>query len=155
MARGDIKWFSQALHDLGEKLHDLSSDAILMGIVNNVPIPTVNTPIPTWGAAGTTNLSSNQVATGTGYTGPITLNSIAWALIANVPNFSANSVTIAQDAGGFANGAYGIIYNNTDANKRCIAFVDLGGPVGNQNGPLVINFNSSAVSGPVLRITPV
>jgi hypothetical protein len=155
MARGDVKWFASALLELGQEVHTLQGDDIQLGIVTNLPVPTVNTPGPCWGAGGTTNLSSNQVALATGYTGPIALAAETWALAANVPNFSANSVVIPQDAAGFANGAYGIIFNNTATNKQCLGFIDLGGPIGNQNGPININFNSSAVSGPILRITPI
>lgn len=155
MARGDVHWFAQALLDGFKKKHDLSADSIKIGIVNNAPVPTVNTPNPFWGSSGGgTDLSANQVAAATGYTGPITLGSPTWVETANVPSFAANSVSIAQDAGGFANGSYGIIYNDTAANKPCVGFVDLGGPVGNQNGPLAINWNSSAVSGPIFTITP-
>lgn len=155
MARGDIKWFADALLKMGQEVHQLSADQIALGIVTNVPVPSMNTPVPTWGANGTTDLSANQVALGTGYAGPIPLASVTWALAANVPNLSANSVVIPQDlASGFANASYGVFFNDTAANKPCIGFLDLGGPVGNQNGPVNINFNSSAVAGPVFRITP-
>ena len=155
MARGDIKWFASALLELGQEVHNLGADSLRLGIVTNLPVPTMNTPGPAWGAGGSTNLSSNQVALGTGYTGPIALASVTWSQVANVPTLAANSVVIPQDvASGFANGAYGIIYNDTAANKQCLGFLDLGGPVGNANGPININFNSSAVSGPIFRITP-
>lgn len=155
MARGDIHWFAQALLDIGKKKHDLSADTLKLGIVSNAPVPTINTPNPFWGAGGGgTDFSANQVALATGYAGPITLAAVTFALSANVPTLTANSVSIAQDAGGFANGAYGVVFNDTAANKPAVGFVDLGGPVGNQNGPLAINFNSSAVSGPALTITP-
>jgi hypothetical protein len=32
---------------------------------------------------------------------------------------------LAQDASGFTNGAYGIVYNNTDANKRAIGYLEI------------------------------
>ena len=64
MARGDIKWFAQALHDLGNKIHDLDGDDIRMGIVTNATVPAVSTAAPHWGGTGTTNFATNQVATG-------------------------------------------------------------------------------------------
>lgn len=33
MATGTIKWFSQGLLDLGNKIHNLGSDSLEMGIV--------------------------------------------------------------------------------------------------------------------------
>lgn len=155
MARGDVHWFAQALLDGFKKKHDFSADTVKLGIVSNLPALTVNIANPFWGSSGGgTDLSANQVALATGYAGPVALASVTWSEVANVPTFAANSVSVAQDAGGFSNGAFGVIYNDTAANKPAFAFVDLGGPVGNQNGPLAINWNSSAVSGPILTITP-
>lgn len=150
MARGDIKWFAQALHDLGNKLHDLDNDDLRMGIVSNATVPGIDTLAPHWGGTGTTNFATNQVATGTAYTGPIVLTE-TWALVAGGARFRLSNLDILQDAGnGFTNGHWGIIYNNTDANKRALAYVDLGGPVGNQAGP--INFDWSGASNDVLSL---
>lgn len=143
MARGDVHWFNRALLDLGTKKHDLSADTFMLGIVTNTTVPDVNTADPRWGSGGTTNFSSNQVALATGYSGPVTLASLTWSQVANISTLRANVVTIAQDAGGFSNGAYGIIYNNTDAGKRAIGWVDLGGPVGNVAGPIDIDWNGA------------
>ena len=46
MATGTIKWFAQGLHDLGEKIHDLSSDTLKLGIVTNATVPTLSTAAP-------------------------------------------------------------------------------------------------------------
>lgn len=129
MAAGTIKWFAQGLLDLGNKVHNLSSDTFMIGIITNTTPPTVDTVAPHWGGSGTTNFATNQVSTaGTSYTGPKTLTSVSWTLVGSnpkVPTFRAADVTISQDASGFTNGAYAIIYNNTDANKRAIAWVEL------------------------------
>jgi hypothetical protein len=53
----------------------------------------------------------------------------------------ANPSTWAQDAAGPTNIAYAIIYNNTDANKRAIAAIDLGGPISLVSGSLTISIN--------------
>lgn len=142
MARGDIKWFAQALHDLGNKIHDLDTDSLQMGIVTNATVPTVATAAPHWGGTGTTNFATNQVPTGTGYTGPIPLTE-AWTLTSTGALFRLNVVNVPQDASGFTTGYWGIIYNNSDTNKRAIAYVDLGGPVGNVAGPLDFDWNGA------------
>lgn len=146
MARGDIKWFAQALHDLGNKIHDLDSDDIRLGIITNAVTPTVDTAAPHWGGTGTTNLATSQVATGTAYTGPIDVATEGWVLVAGGPRFRLSAdPTIAQDAGGgFTNGYWGIFYNHTDANKRALGFIDLGGPVGNVAGPIDTLWNGAS-----------
>jgi hypothetical protein len=154
MATGDVKWFRQALLDLGEKIHDLSSDTYKIGIVTSSTVPSTTTSDPRWGSGGTTNFSSNQVATGTAYTGPITLTSVTWTLVSNVPTFRAANVTIAQDAGGgFTNGAYGIIYNDTAAGKQALGFIELssGGALSNVSGSVTIDWNGA--SGDIFTIT--
>ena len=146
MATGDFKWFAQGLHDLGNKLHDLDSDDWRMGVVTTGNVPTVNETGPHWGGTGTTNFATNQVATGTAYTGPIVLATEAWTLTSTGAALDFGDITIAQDAGGgFANGAYGIVYNNTDANKRAIGYVELSsaGTLSNVAGPINVTINAS------------
>lgn len=152
MARGDIKWFAQAMQDLGNKIHDMDGDDFRLGIVTNATAPAVNTAAPHWGGTGTTNFATSQVATATGYAGPIVLATEQWALTAAGPRWRVTGdVTIAQDVSGFTNGYWGIIYNNSDANKRAIGFIDLGGPVGNVDGPIPIEWNG--VDQDVLSLT--
>jgi len=128
MATGSFKWFAQGIHDLGNKIHDLDSDDWRMGIVTTATVPAVNTAAPHWGGTGTTNFATNQVATaGTSYTAPLVLTSEAWTLNATGANMDwADTVMqLAQDASGFTDGAYGIVYNNTDANKRAIGYLEI------------------------------
>lgn len=145
MAAGDIKWFRQGIHDLGNKIHDLDTDDWRLGIVTTATVPTVATAGPHWGGTGTTNFATNQVATGTSYTGPIVLTSEAWALITGGAAMDFADVTIAQDASGFSNGAYAIIYNNTDANKRAIAYIELSaaGTFSIVSGPQTLQLNAA------------
>lgn len=154
MARGDIKWFAQGLHDLGNKLHDMDNDDWRMGIVTNATVPGIDTAGPHWAGTGTTNFFTNQVALATGYAAPIVLAVEQWTLIAGGPRFRVTGdATIPQDALGFSNGYWGIIYNNTDVNKRAIAYVDLGGPVGNVSGP--VDFLWNGATQDILALTQV
>jgi hypothetical protein len=150
MARGDVKWFAQGLRDLGKKLHDMESDDLRLGIVTNATVPAINTAAPHWGGTGTTNFATNQVGTATAYTGPVDLTVSSWTLTAAGADLRIAVVTIAQDAGGFTTGYWGILYNNTDANKRALGYVDLGGPVGNVDGPIEIDWNGA--TNDVLRL---
>ncbi len=143
MATGNVKWFAQALLDLGNKIHNLSSDDFRLGIVTTGTVPAITTAAPHWGGTGTTNFATTQVVTtGTVYTAPIVLTSESWTLVSNVPTLRADIINLAQDASGFANGAWGIIYNNTDANKRAICYVELssGGTLSIVAGPVSIDW---------------
>ena len=142
MAAGDIKWFAQALLDLGNKVYDMDGDTFKLAIVTNAIVPTVGTPNPHYGGAGTTNFASSAVATGTSWTGPVTLANVSWSLVSSVPTFRAdNPATIAQDASGFTDGRWGIIYDFTDTNNRCVAFVDFGSDRTLVTGPLTIDWS--------------
>lgn len=152
MATGDIKWFAQGLLDLGNKIHNLSSDTLKLGIVTSATAPTVGTAAPHWGGTGTTNFASTQTGTGgTSYTGPQTLASVTWTSVSNVPTLRATDVSLAQDASGFTTGRYGIIYNDTDANKRCLGFIDFGSDRSLVTGSLTINFGGAGTD--ILTIT--
>lgn len=148
MATGTMKWFAQGLMDLGNKIHDLDGDDWRMGIVTTATVPAVNTAAPHWGGTGTTNFATNQVATtGTSYTGPIVLISEAWTLTATgaAMDWADTPLALAQDASGFTNGAYGIIYNNTDINKRAIGYLEISsaGTASLVSGAINITMNAS------------
>ncbi len=146
MAAGDFKWFAQGLHDLGNKIHDLDGDDFRMGIITTATTPAVNTAAPHWGGTGTTNMSTNQVVTtGTSYTAPLVLTSEAWALTATGAAMDVADITLAQDASGFANGRWGVVYNNTDANKRAIGYLDLGSDRSLVAGSVTITMHASGI----------
>lgn len=153
MATGDIKWFPEALLNLGKKVHNLSSDTLKLGIVTTAIVPALNTADPHWGGSGTTNFATSEVSTGGGYTGPITLSSVTWTNVSNVPTLRAADVTIPQNASGFSNGAYGIIFNDTDANKRALGWieVDSAGTLSIVSGSRTIDFQGAGTD--VLKIT--
>lgn len=128
MAAGDIVVFSQAKVDLGNKVHNLEADTIRLGLITNAATPAENTAAPHWGGTGTTNFNTNECA-GTGGNYPaegVTLaNNVFVASGANA-KFDADDVSVAQHASNPTDARWGIIYNDTDANKRAIAYVDLG-----------------------------
>jgi len=157
MAAGDIFWFEQALLDIGKKLHDLSADtlklAIIKGSGDSGIDPTEATADPRWGAGGSTNLSSSQVATGgTAYTGPITLASRTWTLVSGKPTLRADVINLAQDASGFTNGRWGVLYNDTDSGKRALGYVDLGSARSLVTGPLTIDWSGG--TNDILELDP-
>lgn len=144
MAAGDITIFKQFLTDIGNSVHNLSTATLKLGVVTSTAAPTATTANPCWGSGGSTNLSTNQVATaGTSYTGPVTLSSVTWTNVSNVATLRAGTVTINQDASGFTNGRYGIIYNDTATNKNAIAFVDFGSDTSIASAAFTIDWNGT------------
>lgn len=144
MARGDVHWFEAAtLKAWTGTSFNLSSDTLKMGIVTNATVPSVGTNDPRWGVGGTTDFSANQVATATAYTGPITLTTVTFTRSAGVSTLDFDNITVAQDAAGFTDGYWGIIYDDTVAGKFALAYVDLGGPVSIVGGALNITINAA------------
>ena len=154
MATGDIKWFQQGVLDLGNKIHNLSSDTFNVGIVTTGTVPAMSTAAPHWGGTGTTNFATTQVGTGGGYTGPFALAGVTWTIVSGVPTFRATDPVVASNASGFTNGAYAIVYNSTDANKRAICFIELSstGAISIATLSLTIDFQGAGTD--VLVITP-
>lgn len=145
MAAGDVVWFDQALVDMAKKLIDLSGD-IRLGIVDATITPSATTAAPCWGAGGTTDFSAEQVSTGgTAYTGPIDLAGVTCTLSGGAMVFDADDVSISQDASGFTDGRWGILYDNAAANKNAIGYLDLGIARSIVTGPLSITWNASGI----------
>ena len=152
MAAGDMKWFAQALHDLGNKIHDLDGDTLKLGFITTSTTPSIDTAAPHWGGTGTTNMATNKVAeTGTSYTGPITLGSKVWQLVTGGAQFRAAAINLAQDALGFTDARWGVVYNDSDANKRCLGYLDLGSDRSLVTGALNIDWNGA--NNDILQIT--
>lgn len=141
MATGTITVFQEFSDQLGKEIHNFSSDTLKLAIVDNTLTPTAGDTTPTW-----SDYSANEVSTGGGYTANgITLSSVTWAETAGVATLDAANVSLSQNALGFTDAYWGIIYNDTATNDDAIAFVELGGPVSEQSGPVAINFNASGI----------
>ncbi len=127
MATGDVTFFHQFKLDTGNKIHDLDGDTYKVGLITSAVTPAAGDAAPHWGGTGTTNYSTNQVTPGGNYaTGGPALTTISWTNASGTVSFKADKVSIAQHASNPTNARWGIIYNSTDANKRAVAFVDLG-----------------------------
>ncbi len=60
-------------------------------------------------------------------------------------DLDGDNVSLSQDGSGFTDAYWGIIYSDTSATDRAIAYVDLGGPVSEQAGPVAVNWNASGI----------
>jgi hypothetical protein len=151
MAAGDIFWFDGGLNRLMRGEIDLDAGAIKLGLITSAATPAKTTADPRWGAGGSTNFSTNQVGTGgTSYTGPVTLASPSVALATPDVFFRASIVTLAQDASGFTNARWGIIFQD-DANDYAIAYVDLGSDRSLVAGQVQIDWNGA--NNDILKLT--
>lgn len=140
MSQGDITIFNEFRLELGKKSHAMPSDVIKLGIVTSAAAPAAAQTTPTWA-----DFSANEVDAGTSYSlGGPTLAARTWALDGNGDvKFDADDIVVAQDATGFTDGRWGILYNSTNPTDMAIGYIDLGGDVSIQGGPLNINFDGT------------
>jgi hypothetical protein len=148
MARGDFTIFEEFADQLGEEKHNFASDTLKLGIIDNVATPTAADATPTW-----SDYSANEVSTAGGYTANgETLANVSWSEAAGVGTLDADDVELAQNGSGFTDGYWGIVYNDSEATDMAIGFVDLGGPVSEQDGPVNIRWNASGLF--TVTVTP-
>ena len=141
MATGDVTLFEEYTREIGEKVHDFSNDTLKIGLVDDTLTPLKSRATPKWA-----DFVANEVSTGGNYTGDgETIGGTTWTESAGVSTLAGESFTLAQDAGGFADAYWGIIYNDTATNDEAIAFVELGGPVSEVAGDVTIKFNGADV----------
>lgn len=147
MAQGDATLFTQFLVDMGDGLHDLSSASIHIALVDNTTTPSANTADPRWGAGGTTNFSSNEVTAGGNYTAAgrniSDTSPDNWTSSGTTVALDFADVTWTQNASNPTGAYWGIIYNESDAGKRCVGFVEVGTNLDLTTGDLSITWDSN------------
>lgn len=107
-----------------------ASSVIKAALVTGVT-PTITDADPRWGAGGTTNYSTSEVAATGNYvaggftlTGTVVTNSGATVLLQ-----AASPISWAANASNPINAQWVIFYDSTDAGKHVFGFMDLGGTV--------------------------
>ena len=147
MARGDFVVFNELGVSLAEKKINLETDTIKLAIIDNVITPTANDTDPQWGVGSGVDYDANEVSTAGGYVaGGLACATPTLNRSAAVSTFNADDpATIAQNGAGFTDGYWGILYSDTATNKEAIGFLDLGGPVSEQAGPITISWNVSGI----------
>ena len=148
MATGDITVFDEFTRELGEEVHDFSSDTLNFGIINNTTPPTAGDATPRWA-----DYSGNQISTGGGYTGPVALTDVTYTEANGTATLAADSFTISQNGSGQGSvTAWGILYNDSASADQAIAFFELG-TIDITAGDLVIKFNNEASGSPGTILT--
>jgi hypothetical protein len=141
MATGDVTIFEEVAEMIGEETFNFESDTLKLGLIDNSTPPTAADATPRWA-----DYSGNEVSTAGGYTADgETLASVTYTEADGVATLDADNVSLSQDGSGFTDAYWGIIYDDTATNDEAIGFVELGGPVSEQAGPVAINWNASGI----------
>jgi hypothetical protein len=133
-------------HTFLEKQEDgnavnLETDTIKMMLINSTraPVQATDTDMAT--------IDNNEVSGG-GYTaGGPTLANKTVTLNSGTVTVDADDVTFSQNAGGFTNARYAVLYKSTGtpANDTPIAYEDFGADKGNVSGDLVIEMSANGI----------
>lgn len=128
MAAGDLTIFNEFTQDLGEKVHDFSSDTFKLAIIDDTVTPLQDTESPRWDVSSSQDYDGNEVSDAGGYTADGITVPVTWLRSGTTTTSDDNSgdIELAQDAGGFDNARWGILYNSSATNKNAIAFIDYG-----------------------------
>ena len=147
MARGDWTTFEEFADQIAKEKHDFANDTFKLAIISNGVTPAAGDATPQWGAGSGVDYDGNEVTNAGGYTLGGETVPVTWSESNGVGTLNDNSGDIAlpQNGSGFTNGYYGILYNDSAANKDAIGFIDLGGPVSEQDGPVNINWHATAI----------
>lgn len=132
MASGDLVVFDQFLDDLGNKIMDMDGDtfkfAFIKSAANGGDDPAAADAAPHFGGTGTVDFDAAEVTPGGNYTdNGETIANPSWAVASNILKWDFDNISIVKHASNPTNARWAIIYNSTDANKRCVAYLDLGG----------------------------
>jgi hypothetical protein len=141
MATGSVTIFQEVAEMIGEETFNFESDTLKLGLIDNTTPPTAADATPRWA-----DYSGNEVSTAGGYTANgETLTTVTYTEAGGVATLDADNVSLSQDGSGFTDAYWGIIYDDTATNDEAIGFVELGGPVSEQAGPVAINWNASGI----------
>ena len=145
MAVGDVTLYQQHLEDLGRGVHNLETGDISFGLVTATYTPTAGDAVPTWGAGGTTNTSTNEVTPGGNYaTGGPSIGG-TYSQTSGTATFDVTDVSITQDGSNPTNARWAIIYNETATNNECIGFLDLGAAVDLSAGDFSVTWSANGI----------
>ena len=155
MAAGNTYWFVEYFKrvfdfqspDFGATPNTIKC-ALIKSAANGGHDPAVTDAYPTWGAGGTTNLSSSEVTAGGSYTS----GGVAVATPGSTVNGAvleidwANPAAWAQDASNPTNARWAIFYDDSSPNKDCICWYDLGADRDMTAGELTLTMGAPALT---------
>lgn len=131
MAQGTITLFNEFSKAIADGRIDVDTHTFKVALVTlqvgGTPTIAATDAVPCWGAGGSTNLSSSEVAAGGGYTaGGITLTSVTWSQSGGVTTFDAADILWTSSASGDpATIKAAVLYSDTATNKDAVGFLDM------------------------------
>lgn len=141
MASGDFVLFEESVLDYGKGVHTLPTDTIKIALITSAITPTAADATPRW-----SDYSSAEVS-GTGYVaGGTAIGNLTFTEAAGVATLDGDAVTWAQNGAGPTNCRWGIMYNDSAANKEALGYIDLGGVISLVDGPLTLTPPASGIS---------
>lgn len=148
MAYEDLVFFDDFWLDLGDGVHNLSTDNLKCAVVDQTVTLLQTTSNPHWGATGT-NVSAGEL-TGGSYTAggdDLTVTvSDPWSITGDTTKFDLDDYgTKAQNASNPTTAFYLVLYNDTATNKPAIGYVDLGGSTDLTTGNLYCQWDASGL----------
>ena len=124
MASGDWILFDQARTDLGNKIHDMDGDTFKYAFLTAAVTPTAADAAPHFGGTGTTDHSATETSGGNVPAGGVTID--GGSLVWDGDKWDFADISVTSHASNPSAARWVVVYNSTDANKRCIAYHDLG-----------------------------
>jgi hypothetical protein len=142
MARGDFTIFQDFALTLGSGVFDFDNDTLKLGLVTNGVTPSETDVHPSWA-----DYSGSEVSAAGGYTSGGETIPVTWTETGGVGTLQddGGDISLAQNGSGFTNAYYGILYDDTEGSDAAIGFIDLNGPVSEQDGPVNINWHATAI----------
>lgn len=146
MAQGTVNMLQEFLGSMGLGEFNLNTDLYKIGLISTAVTPTTSDTDPGWAAARTTDYSADQSTPGGNYTdGGIDITN-TWSEAAGVATFDAADHTIlAQHASNPTSVRYGIIYNDTDTDKKAIGYIDMGSDFDATTGDIIVTWNAAGL----------
>ena len=156
MAQGTVTLFNEFAKAKGDGRINMATDEFKVAFVTlqagGTPTITAADAVPTWGAGGTTNLATSEVAAGGSYVaGGKVVPLTTWLLSGAVTTLDDDNSNLlwAALAGSPTTIKVGILYSNTAANKDAVGFVDMTTDgttaISMVAGPVGIDWNASGI----------
>jgi len=155
MAQGTFLLFDEFAESIADGRIDLDTDTFKVAFVTlqagGTPTITDSDAVPTWGAGGTTNLSTSEVSAGGGYTaGGATLASVTYSQTTGTATFDAADITwTSSGAGDPTTIKCAVLYSDTATNKDCLGFWDMTADgttaISLLSGDINLNHNASGI----------
>jgi hypothetical protein len=129
------------MRDALNAVHTLSTATLKLGIIDDTVPAEADDATPRWADY----VANEVVSTGNYTANGETLTTVVLAIVAGICTITADDVNIAIHASGFLDGYQGILYNSSAGNDEAIGFIDMDGPVSEQEGPVDFEWASGVV----------